>query len=142
MTTFGTCHFVSRQQAIRYYRSQGYVDAAAAVDEKVKEQAIVIGPPKTKPGQTLSVNDEGRYVVKESPLKERLEKLYRKGYRFCIEFEDNKIEPLAVKTLSEIGPLMRTNYKDEKNWQAWEFDVDGNKTTKWKQTTNPDFFEA
>lgn len=64
-TRFGTPNFVTRRRAISYYRSQGYCDPAAAVDESLKEGAIFIGPPKLKPGQTCSVNDEGRYVVTE-----------------------------------------------------------------------------
>jgi len=70
-------------------------------------------------------------------LKERLSMLYTKGYRFCIQFaETSNIEPLAVKTLSEIGPLMRNHYANEKNWRGWEFDADGvevPKNTRWKK---------
>lgn len=68
-TMISTCHFVSRQHAIKYYRSQGYVDAAAAVDDKLKEQAIVIGPPETESWQSLKTNDEGRYVIVEPEFK-------------------------------------------------------------------------
>lgn len=68
-TTYGTCHFVSRRRAIAYYRSQGYCDAQAAVDDNIKTEAIVIGPPKLKPGQTMRINDEGRYVITEDTGK-------------------------------------------------------------------------
>lgn len=68
-TMISTCHFVSRQHAIKYYRSQGYCDAAAAVDDKLKEQAIVIGSPKIEPGQTVKINDEGRYVIVQLDFK-------------------------------------------------------------------------
>jgi hypothetical protein len=63
MTTFGTSHFVSRRAAIAYYRSQGYCDAAAAVDDNIKTGAITIGPPTAKADERVWVNhEEGRYM--------------------------------------------------------------------------------
>jgi|LakMenEpi03Aug12_release.lakeMendotaPanAssembly.Ray.scaffolds.fasta_scaffold03312_22 hypothetical protein len=66
--------------------------------------------------------------------QEQLAKLYQKGYRFLIMFEANKIEPLAVKTLTEIGPLMRTQYPEQKKYCAQEFDASGRLIAKWKPT--------
>lgn len=57
--------------------------------------------------------------------REELKRLYVKGYRYLIEFEGRRIEPLAVKKMTDIGPLMRGQYPDEKNWRAVEFTSDG-----------------
>jgi len=51
----GTNHFVSRKTAIDYYRPYGI--NAAGVDQKIKEQLIVIGKPEPKPGETIILVD-------------------------------------------------------------------------------------
>lgn len=59
----GTNHFVSMASAIRYYMDYGY--DSDAVWEKVDRKEIVIGKPDLKPGQRLSINEEGRYVISD-----------------------------------------------------------------------------
>ena len=64
MTYYGTCHFVSRSAAIKYFRPQEGRHAAAAVREKLAEGLIKIGRPKLKQGERLFTNrEEGRYVI-------------------------------------------------------------------------------
>jgi hypothetical protein len=57
MTYTGTSNFTSIQAAQIYY------GIGVSVSRKIEEGAISIGPPAIKPGQTLSVNREGRYVI-------------------------------------------------------------------------------
>jgi hypothetical protein len=65
--TVGTSHFVSRAAAVAYYRDYGYDDTGAAVDRKLAEGEIHIGPPTLKPGQTLGTTDGGRrYTVTDA----------------------------------------------------------------------------
>lgn len=52
--------------------------------------------------------------------------LYRKGYRFQINFNPaSRIPALATKTLQQMTELMRTTYKEQKNWWASEFNEAG-----------------
>jgi hypothetical protein len=62
MTITGTNHFVSMDAAIYYYSEYGY--DAADVCDKQNAGEIAIGKPELKPGQTLSVIDNGtRYAI-------------------------------------------------------------------------------
>lgn len=64
-------------------------------------------------------------------LQERGKRMFAKGYRYCIVFaESSNIEPLFVKTLAEIGPLMRNSYPNESGWRGYEIDSDGNEVEK------------
>ena len=62
----GTCHFVSIQAACKYYAdddgSYTYEDEIE-VSNKLNAGEIHIGPPEIKEGETLSINEEGRYVI-------------------------------------------------------------------------------
>lgn len=63
----GTSHFVSMASAQRYYAD--YHLTAAAVARKIAEGEIHIGQPETKPGQTLSLIDNGtRYAIEETEV--------------------------------------------------------------------------
>jgi hypothetical protein len=62
----GTAHFVSKAKAVRYYREYE-IDARAAVERKLSEGSIHIGPPTLKPGERLTTIDGGtRYAVEGS----------------------------------------------------------------------------
>ncbi len=65
-TMWGTSNFVSKQAAIEYYAGQGYgFTAAAAVEQKLKEQEIAIGEPTMlKKGDEVFLKaSEGRYWI-------------------------------------------------------------------------------
>ncbi len=65
-TTYGTSHFVSREMAVRYYADYEQ-NPLAAVEYKLQEGSIHIGKPEVKPGQELSVIDNGaRYAITEN----------------------------------------------------------------------------
>lgn len=60
----GTSYFVSKQAALKYYA----YERATMVDinRKIDEGLIHIGKPELKPGQILSIIDDGtRYAVQE-----------------------------------------------------------------------------
>ncbi len=59
----GTSHFVSFSRACLYYSNMGF--KPSDVSEKIKNGEIKIGPPKTKNGQKLFTNNEGRYVIQD-----------------------------------------------------------------------------
>lgn len=61
----GTCHFVSKNHALIYFR---YENATAAdIDRKIAEGLIHIGKPDLKPGELLSIIDDGtRYAIEYS----------------------------------------------------------------------------
>ncbi len=65
MTFAGTSHFKSIAKALDYYKiTEGSMaDAAKVVGEKMRDGSISIGPPIIKPGEKLSINAEGRYVI-------------------------------------------------------------------------------
>jgi len=69
VTIMGTCHFVSRQHAIKYYRSYEFSDDMRQaipkdVDLKIGEGLIRIGKPTLRKGERLLVIDNGcRYAV-------------------------------------------------------------------------------
>lgn len=69
--TYGTSHFISKDAAIRYYKDYegSYADAKRAVERKLAEGSIHIGPPtRLKPGAKVTViRGEGRYQVTENP---------------------------------------------------------------------------
>ncbi len=59
----GTCHFVSLDAAIAYYRPYGLNNME--VISKWKNLEICIGAPQIKKGQSLKVNSEGRYIIED-----------------------------------------------------------------------------
>lgn len=67
MTINGTNHFTSRQAAIRYYKSQGWLCVEEAVDQKLEDGSIEIGLPKLKPGEKWRVVDNGTRFAIEIP---------------------------------------------------------------------------
>lgn len=65
--TYGTSYFVSHAAAVRYYRATEGKDAAGAVERKLAEGQIHLGKPDLKPGEVLTVIDNGtRYAIKEA----------------------------------------------------------------------------
>lgn len=66
MTIIGTSYFVSLAKAASYYRDYEGGDGYAAANRKVSEGSIHIGKPDLKPGQVLTVIDNGtRYAIVE-----------------------------------------------------------------------------
>lgn len=63
MTIVGTCHFVSRSHALRYYRGYHYDNVSRMVSRKLREGEIKLGPPKPKQDEQMFVNNEGRYCL-------------------------------------------------------------------------------
>jgi len=60
MLNVGTPYFVSEQAAVRYYLP--YCPKAQVL-QKLAAKEIYIGKPGLKPGESLSLNSEGRYVI-------------------------------------------------------------------------------
>jgi len=61
-SVIGTCHFVSINAAVIYYKPYGYTKED--VQDKMKDQSIVCGvPPKLNRGESCRVNKEGRYEI-------------------------------------------------------------------------------
>ncbi len=68
MTTTGTSHFVSFTKACDYYRDYDPDATPAELESHVRkaidEGEISIGQPDIKPGETLSIIDDGtRYAI-------------------------------------------------------------------------------
>ena len=64
---WGTAFFVSKAAAITYYRPYHYEDVVEAVNRKLAEGEIHIGPPPLEPGESLVIIDQGtRYAIRES----------------------------------------------------------------------------
>ena len=64
--TYGTCHFVTFESAIRYYAAYCPQGTRAYVRKKVNEGEIAIGAPRLKPGQRLIfIDDATRYAIIE-----------------------------------------------------------------------------
>jgi hypothetical protein len=61
VTRYGTKYFIKRSSAMKYYRKQGY--SKQDVDELVHNGIIAIGEPKHSPGETLRVDEDGRYYI-------------------------------------------------------------------------------
>ena len=59
--TCGTSHFKTKQHAVKYYAM--YNENALDVDGKIKRGEIHIGRPKLKLGQTLMIDEDGRYLI-------------------------------------------------------------------------------
>ena len=60
--TCGTCYFVSKRAAVRYYRD--YIIDTRGVDQKIAADEIRIGKPTIKAGETLHIIDNGtRYAI-------------------------------------------------------------------------------
>ena len=63
---YGTSHFESKQAAVKYYAPYHHADAAKAVERKIAEGEIHIGPPTPKPGENVYLNRrEGRYFIED-----------------------------------------------------------------------------
>lgn len=62
-TQYGTCCFRSLADAERYYSEHIYGKGAAK--RKLESGEIKLGRPPVKAGDSIHVNDEGRYVVTE-----------------------------------------------------------------------------
>lgn len=55
---YGTCHFVTKADAVRYYTDP------EVVERKLKDGEIKIGKPPLKEGEKLKINGrEGRYFI-------------------------------------------------------------------------------
>lgn len=66
--TVGTSYFVSGPAAVRYYRDYGL--EPHHVQNKIDAGEIHLGKPDVKPGQRLSVIDDGtRYAITGEPIK-------------------------------------------------------------------------
>jgi hypothetical protein len=69
MTRIGTSYFVSDLAAVEYYRAYengNTIRAAISVGRKLESGQIHIGKPELKPGQKLSLIDNGtRYMIEE-----------------------------------------------------------------------------
>jgi len=63
----GTCHFVDKQAAIRYYSDYPYDDPSKTVERKLREGEIKLGPPRLGRGERRFLNDEGRYCIESKP---------------------------------------------------------------------------
>lgn len=61
--TFGTSYFISKSAAIRYYRVYEGKYAEQVVEQKLKNGEIHLGEPPIVRGESLRVNDEGRYEI-------------------------------------------------------------------------------
>tara|TARA_R110002111_G_scaffold262758_1_gene340749 strand:- start:56739 stop:57218 length:480 start_codon:yes stop_codon:yes gene_type:complete len=66
-TLAGTANFVSKWDAIQYYKNQEC--DRTEVERKIKDSEIFIGPPSTLPGDTWFIK-EGRYHVREMNFAE------------------------------------------------------------------------
>jgi hypothetical protein len=67
MMITGTSYFTSMAAAVRYYAYEGAT--AATIERKISEGLIHIGKPQTKPGEWLSVIDDGaRYAIHDEPM--------------------------------------------------------------------------
>jgi hypothetical protein len=63
-TYYGTSYFVSERDAVWYYRKYEGANAKRAVQRKLEAGEIHIGKPPLKPGDTLSLIDNGtRYAI-------------------------------------------------------------------------------
>lgn len=57
----GTHHFTSIARACKYHEPYGYDKEDVLL--KLKEGEIAIGPPVMGAGESMTINDEGRYVI-------------------------------------------------------------------------------
>lgn len=65
--------------------------------------------------------------------------MYEKGYRFRLSFaEPTILAPLYFKTLTEIGPFVRKNFPEVKNWHGCRINPDGTGELK---LTDEEYFE-
>lgn len=65
----GTSHFKDLVAAIKYYRSTeslSFAEGVRAVNTKLQEGSIHLGPPAIKANEKLSLNSEGRYFITEN----------------------------------------------------------------------------
>jgi len=113
MTRYGTSHFVSKAAAIRYYRDTEGDNAREAVERKLSEGEIHIGAPDLKPGETLSVIDNGtRYEIAETNetgfLKDRLKQAIPTltDDDFAVHATD-----LYVVAYPEVRAWLKANYR-------------------------------
>lgn len=66
MTFVGASHFKDRSAALRYYRYEGAT--AEDINTKLDEGLIHLGEPEVKPWESVVLNHEGRYLIKEPPM--------------------------------------------------------------------------
>lgn len=69
MIKTGTSHFKSREAAMRYYRDYGYKDLGHAVDRKLADGEIHLGPPALKSDGTerfILIDGGLRYAIETS----------------------------------------------------------------------------
>jgi hypothetical protein len=73
---YGTCYFITKAHAFRYYARQGF--DAAAVKQKINTEGIIIGVPPRKACERAYTDSDGRYWIDDTgssgpgfpPLKE------------------------------------------------------------------------
>lgn len=64
ITETGTAHFVTKLDAIKYYKKQG--EHRKDVEDKIRDKYIFIGKPSTPMGKKcIIVPDEGRYAIRD-----------------------------------------------------------------------------
>lgn len=64
MTITGTCYFITKSKAVKYYALQG--ETLEDVERKLHEGIIFTGKPPLKPNQRLILIDHGlRYGIQE-----------------------------------------------------------------------------
>ena len=61
----GTCWFISKTAAIKYYEPYGYDNTAEAVERKLAEGEIHIGTPELKENQIGIFDKDGRFEIHE-----------------------------------------------------------------------------
>jgi len=88
--TYGTCYFVSKSAAIRYYsdyrvshessltHGASWMEARQEslnryVENKLREKEIKIGKPPVGPGESLSLDSDGRWHITEAEEHDELQ---------------------------------------------------------------------
>lgn len=65
----GTGHFVTKRDALKYFRKQG--DDRWGTEQRIKEGSIIIGKPTAPMGRKVVViPDEGRYAIRDLRFNE------------------------------------------------------------------------
>ena len=114
--TVGTSYFVNQKAAQRYYRDYG-LDVFDVV-RKITEGEIHVGKPTLKPGETLSVIDDGtRYAITEASPAETVaaqrarylayELTHSEYYAWLCKFAGitmNMVEDLRPKVMASKDP--------------------------------------
>lgn len=74
--------------------------------------------------------------IKQSDLQVRGARQFRKGYRYCVRFENDHITPIFVKTADAAAKLIRNNYPDEKNWRGYPIDREGFEVIRFREESH------